>query len=355
MKKSQLLLLVPALLALAFYSALGRVGWTLPIAEIAAQHGFLMVSGLFGTLISLERTLILKHSGWLGIPLGSALSVLLLMLQHSQVGFALQLLAASGLALLYLKQWLQFREPYFLILVLSALAWAFSALVLFTGHSYAAASMWYLLFLLFTIVAERLELSRFIAAPKWARPLLFVILFVLFAVQALPFHWGTHYINGIFIAALAWWLIQFDIVKINLKKRGFFFYTGSTLFAGYIWLMLSAVLMAMPLFAPYHYDAVLHSFFIGFAMSMLFAHAPIIFPALLKLSIKPYHPVFYLPVWASHVLLLIRLYADYSLNWPLRKWIGLFQVTVLLLFFVIFAGYTLRCYVKVRNNNQLND
>lgn len=353
MKKSHFLFLVPVLLALAFYSALGRVGWSLPIPEIAARHGFLMVSGLFGTLISLERTLILKQNGWLAIPLISALSVLFLLLHTPGLGLTLQILASLGLATLYIKQWFQYREKYFLILVLSAWAWAFSALVLLSGNGFAAASMWYLLFLLFTIVAERLEISRFISVPSWAQPFLTILLLTVFIAQILPFHWGANFISGLLLALIAWWLLQFDIANINLRKTGFFLYTGSTLFAGYIWLMLSGVLMALPLSAPYHYDAVLHSFFIGFAMSMLFAHAPIIFPALLKLRLKPFHPAFYVPVWATHLLLLIRLYADYSLNWPLRKWVGLVQVFVFLAFFILFAWFTVQMYHNSKNNKPI--
>lgn len=348
MKKAHFLFLIPVLLALAFYSALGRVGWALPIPEIAAKHGFLMVSGLFATLISLERSLILKNKWWLSIPLFSTVSVVFVLWGREIPGFGLQLMAALLLTALYVKQWRQYREVYFLGLCLSGIAWGMSAIVLLSGNSFAGASMWYILFLLFTIVAERLELSKFIASPKWAKSLLVVLLLLLFAAQAIPFHWGANYLSGIVMASIGYWLINFDIVKINLGKSGFFFYTGSTLFGGYIWLMLSGVLMALPLSAPYHYDAVLHSFFIGFAFSMLYAHAPIIFPALLKLRVKPFHKILYLPVFATHLLLLLRLYADYSLNWPLRKWLGLLQVVVMLFFFISFAILMIQSAREIR-------
>ena len=42
------------------YGALGRLGWTLPAGDsLAALHGPLMISGLFGTLIGLERAVAL--------------------------------------------------------------------------------------------------------------------------------------------------------------------------------------------------------------------------------------------------------------------------------------------------------
>lgn len=337
MKKTHLLLFVPLLLALAFYSALSRVGWILPLPSIAAKHGYLMVSALFATLISLERTLILKNRWWLSIPLLNLASVAWVLLGHEIPGFALQLAAAVLLSLLYMAQWQKYRKDYFVGLTLSALCWALSAFVLLLGKPFAAASMWYILFLLFTIVAERLELSGFIATPKWAKRLLMALLTLLFVAQTLPFHWGGKHLSGLIMAAVGYWLINFDIANLNLKKQGFFFFTGTTLVAGYLWLMISGVLMALPLTTAYHYDAVLHSFFIGFVFSMLYAHAPIIFPALLKLGFRPFHKLLYFPVLVTHALLLGRLYADYSLNWPLRKWLGMGQVAVMLFFFVTFA------------------
>ncbi len=337
MKKAHILLLVPMLLVLALWSAVGRVGWEMPISIIAAKHGYLMVSGLLGTLISLERTLIIKEKWWLSIPVLSFLSAGLVLAEQSNYGFFLQILGAILLSILYVIQWFQYKEVFLLGLSLGSLSWMISGAVLLLGNGFPAASIWYLLFLLFTIASERLELSKFIYTPPWANNILLILFSLLILVQGFPFHWGSNHISGILIAAIGFWLIQFDIVKINLKKGGFFFYTGSTLFAGYIWLMLSGVLMALPLTTFYHYDAVLHSFFIGFVFSMLFAHAPIIFPALLKIKERPFTKFFYLPVVLTHILLLARLYADYSANWNLRKWIGLFQVMVIAVFIVMMA------------------
>lgn len=337
MRKAHILLLVPVLLILALWSAVGRVGWQMPIPVIAAKHGYLMVSGLLGTLISLERTLILKKPLWLSIPILSAISVIFVLNGLSSLGFSIQVFSSLLLCVLYAKQWFQYKDIFLLGLLLGSVSWMVSGFVLLLGNGFSAATVWYILFLLFTIASERLELSKFIYTPRWAHPTLLVIFASLIVAQAVPFHWGSNHISGILIAGIGYWLIQFDIVKINLKKSGSFYYTGSTLFAGYIWLMLSGVLMALPLATFYHYDAVLHSFFIGFVFSMLFAHAPIIFTALLKFQKPPFSKILYIPVFLTHALLLLRLYADYSGNWELRKWAGLLQVIVFASFFAGFA------------------
>jgi len=41
---------------------------------------------------------------------------------------------------------------------------------------------------------------------------------------------------------------------------------------------------------------VLHSIFVGFTISMIFGHAPIILPAVLN-RMLPYHPSFYLSLF----------------------------------------------------------
>ena len=345
MKRTYLLFLIPIVLVLALWSAVGRVGWQMPIPVVAAKHGYLMASGLLGSLISIERTFILKQKWWLIIPVLNVCSVVSLLLGYNQTGFSLQVMAATLLSALYLRQWFHYKLVFLLGLLFGSLAWVISGVVLLNGGSFAAASIWYILFLLYTITAERLELTKFIPTPAWAQQAILLLFILLFLAQLVPFHLGSSHFSGILMAAVGLWLVQFDIVRINLRKKGFFLYTGSTLFGGYLWLMLSGVLMALPLRSFYHYDAVLHSFFIGFVFSKLFAHAPIIFPALLKITARPFSNFFYAPVALTHVLLLLRLFADYSGNWTLRKWTGLFQVIV---FVGFFAGYAFQLFLGIR-------
>ena len=48
---------------------------------------------------------------------------------------------------------------------------------------------------------------------------------------------------------------------------------------------------------------------LGFVMSMVFGHAPVILPAVLRVRMR-YHPVFYLPLVILHGTLLVRVAAD---------------------------------------------
>ena len=59
------------------------------------------------------------------------------------------------------------------------------------------------------------------------------------------------------------------------------------------------------------YDAALHALLLGFVFSMVFGHAPIVFPAVLRVAL-PYHPVFYAPMVLLHASLAVRLLGDAS-------------------------------------------
>jgi len=79
------------------------------------------------------------------------------------------------------------------------------------------------------------------------------------------------------------------------------------------------------------YDAALHAIFIGFVMSMIFGHAPVIFPAVLGVAINV-RSGFYFQLLLLHGSLVLRILADYA-NWHiLRMWSGLLNVIAILLF-----------------------
>jgi hypothetical protein len=84
-------------------------------------------------------------------------------------------------------------------------------------------------------------------------------------------------------------------------------------------------------FAGPRYDAVLHAVFVGFVLSMIFGHAPIIFPAVLGVPIS-FHLAFYIHLVLLHLSLALRVLADFSNAQTLRMWGGLFNAFAVLLF-----------------------
>jgi hypothetical protein len=90
--------------------------------------------------------------------------------------------------------------------------------------------------------------------------------------------------------ALALWLLRYDIARYTVRKTGLTRFIAVCLLSGYIWLGLSGLLALRfgGVTAGFQYDALLHTLFVGFVISMIFGHAPIIFPAVLgKPAVSP--------------------------------------------------------------------
>ena len=97
-----------------------------------------------------------------------------------------------------------------------------------------------------------------------------------------------------------------------MRGRGLTRFIAVRLLSGYVWLALgSAVILYARGLAPgtASYDAALHAIALGFVFSMVFGHAPIILPAVLRVAVR-YHPTFYVPLALLHGSLALRLAGD---------------------------------------------
>jgi hypothetical protein len=123
--------------------------------------------------------------------------------------------------------------------------------------------------------------------------------------------WGPVLFGGS-LFALALWLGRQDIARRTVRGKGLTRFIAVCLLTGYAWLALGgAVVVAAGGLAPgsSSYDAALHALALGFVFAMVFGHAPIIFPAVLRVAV-PYHPTFYLPLAVLHLSLVVRIFGD---------------------------------------------
>ena len=140
---------------------------------------------------------------------------------------------------------------------------------------------------------------------------------------------------GIGMILIAAWLLRYDIASRRIKAGGQARFIALSLLSGYLWLAIGGLLALLyaGFMAGPKYDALLHSLFLGFVLTMIFAHAPIIFPAILKISIV-YTPRYYSHLLLLHVTLILRVVGDLLPWWPGRMWGGLLNVVVVMLFLV---------------------
>jgi len=71
--------------------------------------------------------------------------------------------------------------------------------------------------------------------------------------------------------------------------------------------------------------------FVGFVISMIFGHAPIIFPAVLGVPIS-FRPAFYIHLVLLHLSLIVRVTGDLANAHAVRMWGGLLNEVAILLF-----------------------
>jgi len=326
-------------------AGLFRLGWPVPLlsAQLVALHGPLMVSGFFGTVIALERAVALgRRWAYLG-PLSSSLGGLALIAGVAPV--AVQLLLALGSLILLAASvhvfWRQ-RAMFTFTLALAAACWCAGNLLWLGGMSVSAVVPWWGGFLVLTIAGERLELSRFLP-PSPAAQRLFALIVVLLLVGMI---WSARVSRSgdlIFAAALlalAVWLLRQDIARRTVRLSGLTRFIAVCLLSGYGWLAASgAIILGAGGFVPgsFSYDAALHALMLGFVFSMVFGHAPIIFPAVARIAV-PYHPGFYLPLILLHLSLAVRIGGDLAALPAWRSAGGALNAAALLAFILGTAG-----------------
>jgi hypothetical protein len=311
------------------YAGLLRLDAPLPGVRpaLADVHGPVMVLGFVGTLVALERAVALR-SGWalLAPACSAAGAAVLVVAGPGLVGNVLLATAAVGLLAIYHALWR--RQPGVALLsqAAGAAAWYAAVLAWLAGAGVAETAAWLTCFVVATIAGERLELAHVagptVAAQRW----FLAALAALIAGAAASTLWygpGYHLFGAALLAMLAW-LVRHDVARRTVRGRGLVRYAAIGLLAGYAWLGLAGVLWAGagPAWDGPRYDATLHAVFLGFTMSMIFVHAPVILPAVLRRPL-PYHPVLYAPLALLHASLLARVVLGDALAMPAWwRWSG---------------------------------
>lgn len=336
-------------LAVGVGAGLARLGWAMPevATGAAALHGPLMVCGFFGVVISLERAVAIGRTWAYAAPLLAALGSAAAL--HGAAPASPWLYLAAGAVLLAASADVlrRQREGFNVVITLAAGCWPLGTAAWALGAPVHGVVGWWLAFLVLTIAGERLELSRFMPRSAAATRLFAAVVVLLLAGLAA---WRWPLGQGAFGAALlllAAWLLRNDIARRTVRQRGLTRYIAVCLLAGYFWLGLGgAVILVAGLVATFTpggaaYDAVLHALLLGFVFSMVFGHAPIIFPAVLRVA-APYHAVFYAPLVVLHASVAVRVAGDAVGAFGARQWGALGSALALLGFVLVMVSAVFR-------------
>lgn len=334
----RLLLVVGALVALlaGLDGAAVFAGLHGPFQDIqfAGIHGLLTVFGFLGTVVALRRAVsagALKSSaGWAYLaPAASVAGTVLILLQAldfpgsgSRLTPAIAWAIAMG-ALLTIDAFLWRESPATATVIqgLGALAGLVGIILWGIGVPQWIAVPWWLLFLVLAIVGERVKLARASFGDGAAHRVL-VESVLAFIVLGLSFIQPV-LIYPFFGMALVVLLIDVMLHDAPLKAmdaKGEAKFTATATLAAYAWGILAGILWVLygPLDFGFPYDAVIHAVTIGFAFSMLMAHAPIIAPAVTGKDV-PYSPAMWVIWGILQVGLVTRIAAStHELEWLWR-------------------------------------
>jgi hypothetical protein len=204
---------------------------------------------------------------------------------------------------------------------------------------------WLVGFVVLTIGGERLELARLEMGPGAGTTLLLLAAALLAGIVAALLWPATGApLLGLALLVLVGWLARHDVARRTVRSTGLPRFSAGCMLAGYAWLGVAGVLWLVGAAAPGGpgYDAVVHAVFLGFTLSMIMAHAPVILPAVLRRPL-PYSPVLMVPALLLHASLVLRLWLGDALGVAAaRQWGGALNIAAVLLFVLLAAASVVR-------------
>ena len=315
--RARLPLFVAALVCLlaGLWGGLLLLGLPVPtlLATTAEEHGVLMALGFLGTVISLERAVALGRRWAFAAPaLAGAGGVAVLLSLPPVVGRLLLCAASIVLVVVYVVVHRIQPALHLRVMAAGAVCWYVATLFWLTGWPLPRVVPWIAGFLVLTIIGERLELARvaFLTRSSVRQFLVGAVVFGVGLTLTTTVATGSTGVRvaGAGMIALAVWGSVHDVARRTVKIPGVTRFMAVCLLAGYVWLFIGGMvwMFAGNLGASVSiYDAALHTVFLGFVMSMIFGHAPVIVPAVLRVRL-PFRPWFYLHVGLLHTSLLAR-------------------------------------------------
>ncbi|RMH01110.1 MAG: hypothetical protein D6706_02430 [Chloroflexi bacterium] len=338
--RRRLPLLAAAFLALflGIWAGWQRMGWGLPVIRpfLPALHGPLMVSGFLGTLIALERAVALRNRWSYLAPISGGLGTGLLLIGLIPSGQWFLLGASVGLTAVSIIIIRRHPATHTLVMATGAISWLTGNGLWVAGWPVHQVVGWWLAFPILTIAGERLELGRVLRLNNLSKRLFTAVLILYISGLVLTIFQAEtgNRVTGLAILALALWLAHYDLARRTIRHQGVTRFIAFNLLLGYFWLGAGSLLGIRygSLVAGLVYDAWLHMIFVGFVIGMIFAHAPVILPALTSIPVR-FHTRLYGATLLLQLSLVLRVLGDLAGWVSVRRWGGMGNGLAIFLFF----------------------
>ncbi len=308
---------------------------------LALSHGYLMINGFLLTVISFERAVALKTASAYLVPFSSTFALFLLLAGQTDASLAVFSFSAVLFTIVYVRLYFKTRELSVLLMGLGAMLLAIANISIASREVFSSSLFLLMGFPLFTILGERIELSRLSQVSRLQYVLVVAVTaaFLLGSYLSISFHPLANQVLGASFVALSLLFLKMDIARRTVRAGGITRFIAMYVLHAYAWLFITGILLLRTdamMVAGFEYDAVIHAFFLGFMFSMIFAHAPMILPAVLNLKVV-FSSWLYLPVILLNFSLLGRLYADMTENLLIRQYCGILNAVAIVLFFTAYA------------------
>jgi hypothetical protein len=284
-------------------------GW---VPQALAAHAFLMICAFMGTVIAIERAVAVKHPLAFAGPLASGMAGVFLLCGASML--ARWLVAGASLAFIAVNIVVLMRQraAHTALLFIAAASWTAGSLLYALGAPPGAVVPWWFSFLVLTIAAERLEMTRLMRRRAGASHALCATVATMLsgaALSTVSLAWGGA-LYGLSLVSLSVWLLSFDIARRTVRSHGLSRYMAICLLLGYAWLCVAGVAWTATSLGRPCRDAALHALGLGFVFSMMLGHAPVILPAIARVKLL-FGWGFYVPLAMLHGSLALRLVAGH--------------------------------------------
>jgi hypothetical protein len=342
----RLLLLVPVGVAVlgGLDGGLMLLGLPAPLSpdRLPEVHGMLLVLGFVGAVVSLERAVALRHPvGFLAPALLGLAALLLVCPVPLPAAKTVLLLGCVATVAVYVPLWRRQRDDAVLVQGLAAVLAVGASTMWLGGVPVPDLLSWLVGFVVLTIAGERLELARFAMGTGAASRLVLLSTgLVIGVVSALLWPSVGYPLLGAALLVLAGWLAAHDVAGRTIRSVGLPRFVAACMLAGYCWLGVPGVIWLVGNAAGegVGYDAVVHATFLGFTVSMIMAHAPVILPAVIHTPLR-YGPLLVVPAVLLHLSLVLRLWVGDALGSRVAWQVGgAANVAALLLFMAVVVG-----------------
>lgn len=308
--------------------------------DALVYHGLLAVYGFFAVVTSLERAVTLRYWWGYSAPILGLAGAATLIVGTPQSWSFISWVGSMSVLIAVLAALAYRKRSIGRFVTLAASVFGLGGIIAWhLGASSHQSIAWWTIFLVGTMAGERLQFGK---VPN-TRPiqLIWLILGLFAGVSVFSSELkASSAALGVFLLFAGITNAAFDLPQRSSRSPLLkFILTGLCL--SYFWLVSGGL---MWLASAYGFtfatrDAYLHSIFVGFAVGMLFTHAPLVFPALMRLRL-PFHRAMYGPLILLQLGVAMRVLSG-AAQWTNGVRAGALLMSLALVGFALVSGHAL--------------